>query len=198
MIQSKILVVDDEPITRIDIKEILQGKGYVVVGEAKNGEEAIEKAYALEPDLIIMDVKMPKTDGIKASSIIKGFSSSFILLLTAFSHDELIEQAKEVGINAYIVKPITEKDLIPAVEIALFQREQSLHLHNKIGKLEQQMKDRKLIEKAKGILMAQLECTEEQAYRYMQKESMENHISLAKLAESMLEKSKETSKATAL
>lgn len=190
MIQSKILVVDDEPITRIDIKEILQSKGYMVVGEAKNGEEAVEKAYALEPDLIIMDVKMPKMDGIKASSIIKGFSSSSILFLTAFSHDELIEQAKEVGINAYIVKPITEKDLIPAVEIALFQREQSLRLHTKIGELEQQMKDRKLIEKAKGILMTQLECTEEQAYRHMQKESMEKHIPLAKLAKSMLEKSK--------
>ncbi|SHS90138.1 two-component system transcriptional regulator [Mycobacteroides abscessus subsp. abscessus] len=190
MIQAKLLVVDDEPITRIDIKEILQGKGYVVVGEAKNGEEAVEKAYALEPDLIIMDVKMPKMDGIKASSIIKGFSNTSILLLTAFSHDELIDQAKEVGINAYIVKPITEKELIPAVEIALFQRQQSLRLHNKIGKLEQQMKDRKLIEKAKGSLMAQLECTEEQAYRHMQKESMEKHIPLAKLAESMLEKSK--------
>lgn len=189
MIQSKILIVDDEPITRIDMKEILQGKGYKVVGEAKNGEEAVEKAYALEPDLILMDVKMPKMDGIKASSIIKGFSSSSILLLTAFSHDELIDQAKEVGINAYIVKPITEKGLVPAVEIALYQREQSLRLHNKIGKLEQQMKDRKRIEKAKGILMAELDMTEQQAYRYMQKESMEKHIPLAKLAESILEES---------
>ncbi|WP_066054190.1 ANTAR domain-containing response regulator [Robertmurraya korlensis] len=190
MNQSKILVVDDEPITRIDIKETLQGKGYMVVGEARNGEEAVEKAYALDPDLIVMDVKMPKMDGIKASSIIKGFSCCSILLLTAFSHDEVIEQAKEVGINAYIVKPVTEKDLIPAVEIALFQRKQNLLLHKKIGRLEQQMKDRKFIEKAKGILMAQLECTEEQAYRHMQKESMEKHIPLAKLAKDVLEKSK--------
>lgn len=190
MNQTKILVVDDEPITRIDIKEILQGKGYEVVGEAKNGEEAVEKAYALDPDLIVMDVKMPKMDGFKASSIIKGFSSCSILLLTAFSHDEVIQQAKEAGIHAYIVKPITEKDLIPAVEIALSQRQQSLLLHHKIDKLEQQIKDRKLIEKAKGVLMAQLECTEDQAYRKMQKESMEKHIPLVKLAEGMLMKSK--------
>ncbi|MDX8046269.1 response regulator [Gracilibacillus sp. S3-1-1] len=186
MNQPKILVVDDEPITRLDIKEILCEKNYHVVGEARNGEEAIERAYKLNPDLIIMDVKMPNVDGLKASSVIRGFSSCSILLLTAYSHDEIIQNAKEFGINAFILKPLKERELIPAVEIALNQRIQELQLHDRIGKLESKITERKVIEKAKGILMVKLDCTEEQAYRKMQRESMERHIPLIKLAETIL------------
>ncbi|SDI42205.1 ANTAR domain-containing response regulator [Alteribacillus bidgolensis] len=186
MKQSKIMVVDDEPITRFDIKEILKEKNYQVVGEAKNGEEAIKEAYELDPDLILMDIKMPKVDGIKASSIIKEFSSCSILLLTAYSDDEYIDQAKKAGINAYVVKPVNEKELNPAVEIALQQRANHLKMHKKIGKLEEKIKERKIIEKAKGYLMDQQGFTEENAYRNMQKESMEHHIPLIEIANRIL------------
>ncbi|HWO95184.1 MAG TPA: response regulator [Bacillus sp. (in: firmicutes)] len=187
MNDSKIMIVDDEPFTRIDIKEMLEESGYKVVGEGKNGEEAIEKARALQPDLIIMDVKMPVMNGIKASSIIKSFSNCAILLLTAFSHREVVEDAKKADINAYLVKPVKERELLPAVEIALSQRRHFLSLQDKIGNLEQKMADRKTIERAKGILMQQLNCTEEQAYRRMQKESMTHHIPMTKLAERVIQ-----------
>lgn len=191
MNDSKIMIVDDEPFTRIDIKEMLVESGYEVVGEGKNGEEAIEKARALQPDLIIMDVKMPVMNGIKASAIIKSFSNCAILLLTAFSHREVVEDAKKADINAYLVKPVKERELLPAVEIALSQRRHFLSLQDKIGNLEQKMADRKTIEKAKGILMQQLNCTEEQAYRRMQKESMTHHIPMIKLAEKVIQQTSE-------
>lgn len=187
MKRSRIVIVDDEPITRMDIREMLEENGYEVAGEGKNGEEAVEKAYALQPDLIIMDVKMPGMNGVKASSIIKGISDCSILLLTAYSHHELIEDAKKAGINAYLVKPVKERELLPAIEIVLSQRLQFLALQNKVGKLEQKMAERKTIEKAKGMLMQQLNCTEEQAHRHMQQESMKRQTPLIKLAEQVIQ-----------
>lgn len=187
MKRSRIVIVDDEPITRMDIREMLEENGYEVAGEGKNGEEAVEKAHALQPDLIIMDVKMPGMNGVKASSIIKGISDCAILLLTAYSHHELIEDAKKAGINAYLVKPVKERELLPAIEIALSQRLQLLALQNKVGKLEQKMAERKIIEKAKGMLMQQLNCTEEQAHRHMQQESMKRQTPLIKLAEQVIQ-----------
>lgn len=181
------MIVDDEPITRMDIKEMLEENGYYVIGEGKNSEEAIEKAYKLKPDLIIMDVKMPKMNGIKASSVIRGFSDCAILLLTAYSHRELIEQAKQSDINTYLVKPIREHDLLPAVEMTLNQRSRFQALQEKMSRLEQKMAERKQIEKAKGILMQKLLCTEDEAYRYLQKRSMETHIPLGKLAQQVLQ-----------
>ncbi|MGP7818188.1 ANTAR domain-containing response regulator [Niallia sp. 01092] len=184
--KHKIMIVDDELITRLDMKEMLEGHNYDVVGEGKNGEEAIEKAYSLKPDLIIMDVKMPRVDGIKASSIIKGFSDCAILLLTAYSHFDLVEEAKKANINAFLVKPIKERELLPAVEIALNQREQFLLLQDKIDNLEQKMAERKLIEKAKGLLMQQRNCSEKQAYHLMQKASMKKQIPLVKIAKEII------------
>ncbi|WP_141433193.1 ANTAR domain-containing response regulator [Bacillus sp. 03113] len=183
----KIIIVDDEPITRLDMKEMLEGNGYHVVGEGKNGEEAIEKAHLLKPDLMIMDVKMPRVDGIKAASIIKGFSDCAIILLTAYSHQDLVEEAKKANVNAYLVKPIKERELLPAVEITLNQREQFLLLQNKIGHLEQKMAERKTIEKAKGLLMKRRNCSEEQAYHLMQKASMKRQMPLAKIAEKIIQ-----------
>lgn len=190
MKRSKIMIVDDEPITRMDIKEMLEENGYDVVGEGRNSEEAIEKAYKLKPDLIIMDVKMPKVNGIKASSIIKSFSDCAILLLTAYSHHDLIEQAKQADINAYLVKPVRERELLPAVEMTLNQRSRFQELQRKMASLEQKMAERKIIEKAKGILMHQLSCTEDEAYRNLQKKSMDTHIPLAELAQQIIDQNK--------
>lgn len=149
MTQPKIMVVDDEPIIRMDLREMLENEGYLVVAEAKNGEEAVELAHRHKPDLIIMDVKMPVLNGIKASGIIRSFSDSSILLLTAYSQKELVQDARKAGVSAYLVKPVSEDDLIPAVEIALSQKEKVVALKKDIHTLKQKIEDRKTRGKGK-------------------------------------------------
>lgn len=186
MTQPKIMVVDDEPIIRMDLREMLEKEGYLVVAEAKNGEEAVSLAHRHKPDLIIMDVKMPVLNGIKASGIIRGFSDSSILLLTAYSQRELVQDACKAGVTAYLVKPITEEDLIPAVEIALSQRERVASLKQDVHTLKQKIGDRKIIEKAKGKLMSTMSLEEEAAYKWLQQASMQRRMPLARLAEEIL------------
>ncbi|WP_425266735.1 ANTAR domain-containing response regulator [Brevibacillus fortis] len=186
MTQPKIMVVDDEPIIRMDLREMLENEGYLVVAEAKNGEEAVEQAHRHKPDLIIMDVKMPVLNGIKASSIIRSFSDSSILLLTAYSQKELVQDARKAGVTAYLVKPVSEDDLIPAVEIALSQKEKVVSLKKDINDLKQKIEDRKAVEKAKGKLMSALSMEEDAAYKWMQQVSMQRRMPLVKLAEEIL------------
>lgn len=186
MTQPKIMVVDDEPIIRMDLREMLENEGYLVVAEAKNGEEAVELAHRHKPDLIIMDVKMPVLNGIKASGIIRSFSDSSILLLTAYSQKELVQDARKAGVSAYLVKPVSEDDLIPAVEIALSQKEKVVALKKDIHTLKQKIEDRKTVEKAKGKLMSSLSLEEEAAYKWLQQASMQRRMPLAKLAEEIL------------
>ncbi len=186
MTQPKIMVVDDEPIIRMDLREMLENEGYLVVAEAKNGEEAVEQAHRHKPDLIIMDVKMPVLNGIKASSIIRSFSDSSILLLTAYSQKELVQDARKAGVTAYLVKPVSEDDLIPAVEIALSQKEKVVSLKKDINDLKQKIEDRKAVEKAKGKLMSVLSLEEDAAYKWMQQVSMQRRMPLVKLAEEIL------------
>jgi AmiR/NasT family two-component response regulator len=186
MTQPKIMVVDDEPIIRMDLREMLEGEGYLVVAEAKNGEEAVSLAHRHKPDLIIMDVKMPVLNGIKASNIIRSFSDSSILLLTAYSQKELVQDARKAGVTAYLVKPVSEDDLIPAVEIALSQKEKVDSLKKDIHDLKQKMENRKVVEKAKGKLMSSLSLEEEAAYKWLQQESMQRRMPLVKLAEEIL------------
>ncbi|MFS0557166.1 ANTAR domain-containing response regulator [Brevibacillus sp. 179-C9.3 HS] len=186
MTQPKIMVVDDEPIIRMDLREMLENEGYLVVAEAKNGEEAVELAHRHKPDLIIMDVKMPVLNGIKASSIIRSFSDSSILLLTAYSQKELVQDARKAGVTAYLVKPVSEDDLIPAVEIALSQKEKVVSLKKDINDLKQKIEDRKAVEKAKGKLMSALSLEEDAAYKWMQQVSMQRRMPLVKLAEEIL------------
>ena len=183
-----IVVVDDDPIIRMDIREMLEEEGYRVTGEAKNGQEAIELVASLKPDLVIMDVKMPVMNGIKASQIIRKLQdqNTSILLLTAYSQRELVQDAREAGVSAYLVKPVSEEDLIPAVEIALSQKEKMESLKKDLEELKQSIEDRKVIEKAKGALMKARSLDEDQAYRRMRAASMAERIPLAKLAERML------------
>ncbi|WP_285858816.1 response regulator [Neobacillus niacini] len=180
------MIVDDDPITRMDIREMLGEEGYQVIKECKNGEEAVKHSLALEPDLIIMDVKMPILNGIKAAKIIRQKSNAAILLLTAYSQRELIEDAKESGVTAYLVKPVTEADLIPAIEIALSQKKQFECLSRDLQTLKQKLTERRLVEKAKGKLMNALMLSEEAAYRKMREYSMKNRISLGLVAELIL------------
>lgn len=186
MAQPKIIVVDDEPIIRMDLREMLENEGYLVVAEAKNGEEAVSLAHRHKPDLIIMDVKMPILNGVKASQIIRSFSDSSILLLTAYSQKELIQDARKAGVTAYLVKPISEEDLIPAVEIALSQKDKEAALKRDIDELKRKIEDRKAVEKAKGKLMGSLSLEEGAAYRWMQQMSMQRRVPLAKLAQEIL------------
>ncbi|CAH2717019.1 putative transcriptional regulatory protein pdtaR [Neobacillus rhizosphaerae] len=183
----KIMVVDDDPITRMDLREMLKDEGYQVVKECKNGEEAVQQCLALKPDLIIMDVKMPILNGIKAAKVIRKKLDTAILLLTAYSQRELIEDAKESGVTAYLVKPVTELDLIPAIEIAMSQKQQFECLSRDLQFLKKKLEERQLIEKAKGKIMESRVMTEEQSYQWMRKYSMKNRIALVTVAKFILQ-----------
>lgn len=184
--KNSIVVVDDDPIIRLDIREMLEEAGYLVAGEAKNGQEAIELVANVKPDLVIMDVKMPVLNGIKASCIIRKMQDTSILLLTAYSQKELVQDARNAGVAAYLVKPVSEENLIPAVEIALSQQEKMESLKKDLEQLKQSIDDRKRVEKAKGAVMKAFALDEEQAYLQMRGASMASRIPLAKLAEQIL------------
>jgi len=184
--QRSIIVVDDDPIIRMDVREMLEEEGYVVSGEAKNGQEAIELAARLRPDLVIMDVKMPVMNGIKASHVIRGMQDAAVLLLTAYSQRELVQDARSAGVAAYLVKPVTEENLIPAVEIALSQKEKMDALKRDLERMKQSMEERKVIEKAKGIVMKTYALDEDEAFHRLRSASMAARMPLAKLAESIL------------
>ncbi|MBX6396275.1 MAG: response regulator [Alicyclobacillaceae bacterium] len=186
MAKARIMVVDDESILRMDIREMLEEAGYEVVAEAANGEAAIELAHVHRPDLIIMDVKMSKMNGVKAGRIIFNKLQIPILLLTAYSDGALIEAAKEAGIVAYLVKPVSEADLIPAIEIALAQGSRLMQLSSNIRRLEQQLETRKLVERAKGILMERYLLPEQRAYELLRKESMDRRIPMERLAREVI------------
>jgi two-component system, response regulator PdtaR len=190
----RIMIVDDDPITRMDLREMLKDEGYQVIKECKNGEEAVKHCLALKPDLIIMDVKMPILNGIKAAKIIRQKSTAAILLLTAYSQRELIEDAKDSGVTAYLVKPVTEADLIPAIEIALSQKRQFECLSRDIQTLKEKLSERRQIEQAKGKLMKALMLSEETAYRKMREYSMKNRLSLGMVAQLILQKDTEATK----
>jgi AmiR/NasT family two-component response regulator len=185
--KNSIVVVDDDPIIRMDIREMLEEGGYWVSGEAKNGQEAIEIIARLKPDLAIMDIKMPVMNGIKATQIIRKLQQdTSVLLLTAYSQKELVKDAREAGVAAFLVKPVSEEDLLPAVEIALSQKEKMDSLKNDIKQLKQSIEERKVIEKAKGILMQTYSLNEEEAYKKMRTASMTARIPLPKLAACIL------------
>jgi AmiR/NasT family two-component response regulator len=186
-VRNAIVVVDDDPIIRMDIREILEEDGYFVAGEAKNGQEAIELVAKLKPDLVIMDVKMPVMNGIKASQIIRKMQDTSILLLTAYSQKELVQDARNSGVSAYLVKPVSETDLIPAVEIALSQKEKMDSLKKEMNQLKQSLEERKLVERAKGVVMKAYALDEEEAYLKLRGTSMSTGISLHRIAACILE-----------
>ncbi|WP_170086268.1 ANTAR domain-containing response regulator [Kyrpidia spormannii] len=186
MSRARIMIVDDESILRMDIREILQEHCYEVVAEAGNGESAVELAHRHRPDLVLMDVKMPKINGVKAGRIIHQKLGIPIVLLTAYSDGALIEEAKNSGVLGYLVKPVGESDLIPAVEIALAQGDRLHRLSCNVHRLEKQLEIRKLVERAKGILMQEHGLSEQSAYQMLRSESMNQRVSLERMAQDVI------------
>jgi two-component system, response regulator PdtaR len=182
--KKRIVIADDEPITRLDLSEILQEAGYEVVGEAADGFDAIEMCRNHIPDLVLMDIKMPLLDGINAAKVInKEELAKSIILLTAYSGKDFIENAKEAGVMGYLVKPIDEKSLLPAVEVALSKGKEFHKMKNEIKSKEEKLQARKVIEKAKGLLMGKKSISEDEAYNKIRKLSMDKRCSMKEIAE---------------
>lgn len=182
----RVIVAEDETLIRLDIIEILRGEGYDVVGEADNGEKAVELARELDPDLVLMDVKMPVMDGISAAEKIVKERIAPVVLLTAFSQKELVERARDAGAMAYVVKPFTPADLIPAIEIALSRHEEIKTLEAEVTDLQDRFETRKLVERAKSLLTTKMGLTEPEAFRWIQKTSMDRRLSMKEVAETII------------
>ncbi len=184
--QTRVVIADDESVIRLDLKEMLQSLGYLVIGEAGDGESAVNLARELKPDIVIMDIKMPGVDGIQAARILTEERVAPVLLLTAFSQTELIEGAKAAGVVGYIVKPFREGELVPAIEVAMARFREFRELEQEIGDLRETLETRKLIERAKGILMDSQGLKEAEAFRKIQKLSMNSRKSMKVVAEAIV------------
>jgi len=184
--QTRVIIADDESIIRMDLKEMLTTLGYLVVGEAGDGISAVNLARELRPDLVIMDIKMPDLDGIAAAKILTEERIAPVLLLTAFSQQELVEGAKEAGVVGYVVKPFRESELIPAIEIALARFKEFRSLEKEANNLREMLETRKLVERAKGVLMDTQGLKEAEAFRKIQKLSMNTRKSMREIAEAIL------------
>lgn len=179
--QRTVIVAEDESLIRMDIVETLREHGFNVIAEAGDGEQAVALVEKLKPDLLVMDIKMPKLDGISAAE--KLITSKVpIVLLTAFSQKELVDRASEAGAMAYVVKPFTPNDLLPAIEIALSRHSQLLALEAEIADLNERFETRKIIDRAKGLLNAQMNLTEPEAFRWIQKASMDRRLTMQEVA----------------
>ena len=182
----KIVIADDESVIRMDLKEILQEAGHEVVGETANGRRAVAIVRETSPDLVIMDIKMPDMDGVEAARLIAADHLAPVLLLTAFDDAELIERAKDAGVLAYLVKPVEEKNLFPAMEIALSRWQEMQSLEEELFAMRDSLETRKLLDRAKGILMQAHNISEAEAYRRMQRYSMEKRLSLKEVASAVV------------
>ncbi len=180
----RILVAEDEALIRMDLVEMLQEAGYKVVAEATNGEEAIALATEHNPDLAILDVKMPVLDGISAAE--KIISIAPVLMLTAFSQRELVERARDAGVMAYVVKPFTIGDLITAIEIAISRHAQMRSLAEEVADLHERLETRKIIDRAKGILMKALNLSEPEAFSWIQRAAMDRRLSMKEVAQAVI------------
>lgn len=185
--KPRVVVAEDESLIRIDIVEILRDNGFDVVGEAGDGEKAVALAEELKPDLVVMDVKMPLLDGISAAEIITKKKIAPVVLLTAFSQRELVERAAEAGALAYVVKPFTPNDLIPAIDIAMTRYQQITALEDEISDLAERLETRKVLDRAKGILNDTMGLTEPEAFRWIQKASMDRRLSMREVAQTVID-----------
>lgn len=182
----RLVIADNEAIIRLDVREMLEDAGHEVVGEAINGRKAIELTRMHRPDLVIMDIKMPEMDGITAARKIADEKLAPVLLLTAFSQPEIVEQAKNSGVLGYLVKPIRESNLFPAIEIALSRWEEMQGLEHELDKLKDSLEMRKTMDRAKGIIMAAHKLSEQEAYRRIQQYAMTKRITIKEVAEAIV------------
>jgi len=186
-----ILIADDEPITRMDLRELLQESGYNVVAEAGDGFDAVEACKKHHPDLVLMDIKMPYLDGLSASRlIIEENLADAVVLLTAYGEKEFVEEAKAIGISGYLVKPINVKSLIPTIELLFKHIHEIKKLRRDINEISERFENRTIIERAKGRVMDELSMTEEEAYRYIKNLSLCKSISMRHVADLILQQSK--------
>lgn len=186
MERTRVIIADDESIICMDLREMLTNLGYLVVGEAGDGQSAVNLARELKPDVVLMDIKMPDMDGIEAAKILTSERVAPVVLLTAFSQRDLVERAKEAGVVGYLVKPIQEADLAPAIEIALSRFREFRELENEVDNLQDQLETRKLVDHAKGILMDTQGLTEAAAFRRIQKMSMNTRKAMREIAQAII------------
>ena len=183
----RVVVAEDEALSRLDVVEMLTEAGYNVVGQAGDGEAAIELTEREKPDLVVMDVKMPKLDGISAAERIAKQRIAPVVILTAFSQKDLVERARDAGAMAYLTKPFTIEDLMPAIELVVSRFQEIKQLDAEITDLQEQLKARKLIEKAKGLLMTKLQISEPEAFKWMQKTAMDKRRSMTDVAQLVMD-----------
>ena len=191
--KRRVVVAEDESLIRIDIVETLEDNGFEVVGQAADGEKAVTLVEELRPDLVVMDVKMPLLDGISAAAIISKKKLAPVVLLTAFSQRELVERAAEAGALAYVVKPFTPSDLIPAIDIALSRYQQIEALEDEVSDLAERLETRKVLDRAKGILNNTMGLPEPEAFRWIQKASMDRRLTMREVAQTVIDQLAEKS-----
>ncbi|MBS9371828.1 ANTAR domain-containing response regulator [Rhodococcus sp. B50] len=183
----RVVVAEDEALIRLDLVEMLREEGYEVVGEAGDGQRAVELADELRPDLVIMDVKMPRRDGIDAASEIAQRRIAPVVILTAFSQRELVERARDAGAMAYLVKPFSKSDLVPAIEVAVSRFSELRELEREVQGLNERFETRKLVDRAKGLLMEKHAMTEPEAFRWIQRAAMDRRTTMKQVAVVVLE-----------
>ena len=186
----RVVIADDEPITRMDLKELLSEEGYQVVGEAADGFDAVEACKQSRPDLVLMDIKMPLLDGLSAAKILfEENLADTVMMLTAYSEREFVDEAKHIGVAGYLVKPIDEKSLVPSIELAVARSKDMRKLRKDMEKVSERLENRSIIEKAKGLVMTQEGMTEQDAYDYTRKLSQTKNLSMRRVSEIILLKS---------
>jgi AmiR/NasT family two-component response regulator len=183
---TRVLIAEDEALIRLDLKEMLEEEGYSVVAEVGDGRQAVDQARELRPDLVILDIQMPELDGLSAAEQIASARLAPVIVLTAFSQRELVERARDAGAMAYLVKPFSKNDLVPAIEVARARFTEMTTLDDEVRSLEERLETRKVIERAKGKLMADRGLTEAQAFRVIQQKAMNERTSMKVLAEQIL------------
>jgi two-component system, response regulator PdtaR len=185
-VRPRVVLAEDEALIRLDLAEMLVEEGYEVVGQAGDGERAVELVEELRPDLVVLDVKMPKVDGITAAARIAELRVAPVVILTAFSQRELVERAKEAGAMAYVVKPFGKADLVPAIEIARSRFAEVQQLEAEVADLTDRLETRKLVDRAKGVLQRQLGISEPDAFRWIQKTAMDLRRPMREVAEGVV------------
>jgi two-component system, response regulator PdtaR len=184
---TRVVIAEDEALIRLDLKEMLEEEGYAVVGEAGDGETAVKLAEEHRPDLVILDVKMPVLDGISAAERIAGEKLAPVLMLTAFSQRELVERARDAGAMAYLVKPFSKSDLVPAIEMAVSRFQELRALESEVADLSLRLETRKLVDRAKSVLQTKYGLSEPAAFRWIQKTSMDRRMSMQAVAQAVIE-----------
>jgi response regulator NasT len=182
----RVVVAEDDALIRLDAVEILREAGFDVVGEASNGEEAVALAEELRPDVVVMDIKMPKMDGLTAAEKIGQDRLAPVVMLTAFSQQELVDRAKDAGAMAFVVKPFTAVDLLPAIELAIARHDEIVGLEDEIADMEERLETRKRVERAKGLLSKNMDLSEPEAFRWIQKTSMNRRLTMREVADAVI------------